>query len=199
MENKIKPSPTLKAELKAAQNKTSKPLLWIGIFSMVMFWAGLTSAYIVRADNGNWLLLNVPSIFIISTAVIITSSITMFYAYNSAKKNNYSQVTLGLLITLVLGFVFVYCQYQGWMELYSKDIVLGGKKSNASGSFFILFVLAHWAHLFGGIISLTITLLKSLRKRYNAENTLGLELCSIYWHFLDILWVYLFLFLYYIR
>ena len=199
MENKIKPSPTLKAELKAAQNKTSKPLLWIGIFSMVMFWAGLTSAYIVRADNGNWLLFNVPSIFIISTAVIITSSITMFYAYNSAKKNNYSQVTLGLLITLVLGFVFVYCQYQGWMELYSKDIVLGGKKSNASGSFFILFVLAHWAHLFGGIISLTITLLKSLRKRYNAENTLGLELCSIYWHFLDILWVYLFLFLYYIR
>ena len=199
MENKIKPSPTLKAELKAAQNKTSKPLLWIGIFSMVMFWAGLTSAYIVRADNGNWLLFNVPSIFIISTAVIITSSITMFYAYNSAKKNNYSQVTLGLLITLVLGFIFVYCQYQGWMELYSKDIVLGGKKSNASGSFFILFVLAHWAHLFGGIISLTITLLKSLRKRYNAENTLGLELCSIYWHFLDILWVYLFLFLYYIR
>ena len=126
MENKIKPSPTLKAELKAAQNKTSKPLLWIGIFSMVMFWAGLTSAYIVRADNGNWLIFNVPSIFIISTAVIITSSITMFYAYNSAKKNNYSQVTLGLLITLVLGFVFVYCQYQGWMELYSKDIVLGG-------------------------------------------------------------------------
>lgn len=199
MENKIKPSPTLKAELIAAQNKTSKPLLWIGIFSMVMFWAGLTSAYIVRADNGNWLIFNVPSIFIISTAVIITSSITLFYAYNSAKRNNYSQVTLGLLITLALGFVFVYCQYQGWMELYSKDIVLGGKKSNASGSFFILFVLAHWAHLFGGIISLTITLFKSLRKRYNAENTLGLELCSIYWHFLDILWVYLFLFLYYIR
>ncbi len=199
MEDKIKASPTYKAELKAAQNKASKPLLWIGIFSMVMFWAGLTSAYVVRADNGNWLIFNVPNIFIISTAVIITSSITMFYALNSAKKNNYTQVTIGLLITLLLGFVFVYCQYQGWMELYSKDIVMGGKKSNASGSFFILFVFAHWAHLAGGIISLTITLLKSLRKRYNAENTLGLELCSIYWHFLDILWVYLFLFLYYIR
>ena len=199
MEEKIKVSPTYKAELKAAQNKASKPLLWIGIFSMVMFWAGLTSAYVVRADNGNWLIFNVPSIFIISTAVIITSSITMFYALNSAKKNNYTQVTIGLAITLLLGFVFVYCQYHGWMDLYSKDIVMGGKKSNASGSFFILFVFAHWAHLAGGIISLTITLLKSLRKRYNAENTLGLELCSIYWHFLDILWVYLFLFLYYIR
>ena len=198
-EEKIKSSPTLKAELKAAQNKASKPLLWIGIFSMVMFWAGLTSAYVVRADNGNWLIFNVPNIFIISTAVIITSSITLFYAYNSAKKNNYSQVTLGLLLTLLLGFAFMYCQYKGWKELFNNGIVLGGKKSNASGSFFILFVFAHWAHLIGGIISLTITLLKSLRKRYNAENTLGLELCAIYWHFLDILWVYLFLFLYYIR
>ena len=93
----------------------------------------------------------------------------------------------------------MYCQYKGWKELFNNGIVLGGKKSNASGSFFILFVFAHWAHLIGGIISLTITLLKSLRKRYNAENTLGLELCAIYWHFLDILWVYLFLFLYYIR
>ena len=199
MENIIKSSSTLKSELKAAKNKASKPLLWLGIFSMVMFWAGLTSAYVVRADNGNWLIFNVPSVFIISTAVILTSSITMFYALNSAKKNNYSQVTMGLLLTLILGFVFIYCQYQGWKELFNNGIVLGGKKSNASGSFFILFVLAHWAHLIGGIISLTISLFKSLRKRYNAENTLGLELCSIYWHFLDILWVYLFLFLYYIR
>jgi len=123
----------------------------------------------------------------------------MYYALNSAKKNNYSQVTLGLAITLALGLAFVYCQYQGWMELYAKGIVMGGKASNASGSFFILFVWTHWAHLIGGIISLTITLFKSLKRRYNAENTLGLELCSIYWHFLDILWVYLFLFLYYIR
>ena len=198
-DEKIKPSPTYKSELKAAQNKASKPLLWIGIFSMVMFWAGLTSAYIVRADNGNWLIFNVPSIFIISTAVIITSSITLFFALNAAKKNNYTQVTLGLALTLILGFVFVVCQYQGWMELYAKGIYLGGKSSNASGSFFILFIWAHWAHLAGGIISLTITLLKSFRKSYNAQNTLGLELCSIYWHFLDILWVYLFLFLYYIR
>jgi cytochrome c oxidase subunit III len=199
MEEKFKPSPTLKAELKAAQNKASKPLLWIGIVSMIMFWSGLTSAYIVRADNGNWLIFNVPSVFIISTAVIITSSLTMFYAYLSAKKNNYSQVTLGLLLTLILGFVFIYCQYSGWLELFSKGIVFGGKSSNASGSFFILFVWAHWAHLVGGIISLTITLFKSLKKEYNAENRLGLELCSIYWHFLDILWVYLFLFLYFIR
>lgn len=199
MEEKIKPSPTVKAELKAAQNKAAKPLLWIGIVSMVMFWAGLTSAYIVRADNGNWLMFNVPSVFIISTAVIITSSLTMFYAFNSAKKNNYKHVTFGLLATLFLGLAFTALQYSGWKELFNSGIVFGGKQSNASGSFFILFVFAHFAHLLGGLISLTIALLKSFRRAYNAENTLGLELSSIYWHFLDILWVFLFLFLYYIR
>ena len=200
MEQKYKASPTVKAELIAAQNKASKPLLWIGIVSMVMFWAGLTSAYVVRADNGNWLLFNVPAVFIISTAVIITSSLTMFYALQSAKKNNYTHVTLALLATFILGIVFAVFQYQGWaVDLRKSGIYFGGKQSNASGSFFILFVIAHWAHLAGGLISLTITLLKSFRKAYNAQNTLGLELCSIYWHFLDILWVYLFLFLYYIR
>lgn len=199
MEEKIKPSPSYKAELQEAKRKTAKSLLWVGIIGMVMFWAGLTSAYIVRADNGNWLIFKVPDIFIISTAIIITSSLTLFYSYISARKNNFLGVNLGLLFTLILGFAFVYCQYNGWKELFYKGIVFGGKTSNASGSFFILFIFAHWAHLIGGIISLIVTLVKGLKRKYNAGNTLGLELCSIYWHFLDILWVYLFLFLYYIR
>ncbi len=199
MEEKYVASPTVNAELLAAKNKASKPLLWIGIVSMIMFWAGLTSAYIVRADNGNWLLFKVPSVFIISTAVIITSSLTMFFALNSAKQNKFKQSSLAILATLILGIAFTALQYSGWVELFNNGIVFGGKQSNASGSFFILFGFAHFAHLLGGLISLTITLLKSFRQAYNAENTLGLELCSIYWHFLDILWVFLFLFLYYIR
>ena len=80
MEEKIKPSPTYKAELKEAYNKASKPLLWVGIISIVMLFAGLTSAYVVRADNGNWLLFNLPNAFYLSTAVIVTSSITLFFA-----------------------------------------------------------------------------------------------------------------------
>ena len=88
MEEKIKPSPTYKSDLKAAQQKASKPLLWVGILSIVMLFAGLTSAYVVRADNGNWLIFNLPSAFYLSTAVIITSSITLFYALQMAKKNN---------------------------------------------------------------------------------------------------------------
>ena len=88
MEEKIKPSPLYKSDLKAAQQKASKPLLWVGILSIVMLFSGLTSAYVVRADNGNWLLFNLPNAFFLSTAVIVTSSITLFFAFQMAKKNN---------------------------------------------------------------------------------------------------------------
>jgi cytochrome c oxidase subunit 3 len=161
--------------------------------------AGLTSAYVVRADNGNWLLFELPSAFYLSTAVIITSSLTMFYAFRMAKSSNKKGIIIGLLATFILGLLFSYFQYVGWGELYSKQIVFGGKSSNASGSFLYLITFLHLLHLFAGLISLLVTLKNAIRGQYNAQNTLGLELCSIYWHFLDILWVYLFLFLYYIR
>jgi cytochrome c oxidase subunit 3 len=199
MEEKIKPSPTYKADLKAAQQKASKPLLWVGILSIVMMFAGLTSAYVVRADNGNWLLFELPSAFYLSTAVIVTSSITLFFAFQMAKKNNQKGIIFGVLATFILGLLFSYFQYAGWSELYSKHIVFGGKSSNASGSFLYLITFLHLLHLFAGLISLLVTLINAIKGKYNAQNTLGLELCSIYWHFLDILWVYLFLFLYYIR
>src|ERR1700741_2575198 len=199
MEENVKPSPTYKAELKAAQRKASKPLLWIGIVSIVMLFAGLTSAYVVRADNGNWLLFNLPNVFFVSTAIIITSSITLFISLQMAKWNNQKAVVLGLLATFILGLAFTYTQFQGWSELTQKGIVFAGKYANASGSFLYVLTGLHLAHLFGGLISVLVTLINALRRKYNSENTLGLELCSIYWHFLDILWVYLFLFLYYIR
>lgn len=196
---KIKASPTYKQELKAARQKSAKPLLWIAIISMVMFWAGLTSAYIIRADNGNWLIFNMPDIFFVSTAIIITSSITYLTAYLAIKKDNFRLSTLMVGITLLLAVAFAWCQYHGWMYLFQKGIVFGGKHSNPSGSFFILFVWAHWAHFLGGFISLVVVFIKNLRRRYSSQNYLGMELSGIYWHFLDILWVYLFLFLYYIR
>ena len=195
----FKPSPDYKSDLAAAKKKSAKALLWVGIISMMMFWAGLTSAYIVRQGNGNWLNFNMPDIFFISTALIISSSITFMFAQNAIKKNNYKGTVFGILLTLILALAFVFCQYKGWKDLYNNGIVFGGKKSNSSGSFFILFVWAHWAHLVGGIIALITVLINSLRKKYTSENALGIELCGIYWHFLDLLWVYLFLFLYFYR
>jgi cytochrome c oxidase subunit 3 len=199
MEEKIKPSPTYKADVKAAYNKTAKPLLWIGIISIVMMFAGFTSAYIVRADNGNWLLFDLPNAFYLSTAVILTSSITLFFAMQMAKRDNKKGIIFGILLTFILGISFTYCQFVGYGELIKHNIIAGGKSSNASGSFLYLLSFMHLLHLFAGLIVLLVTLKNSIKGKYNSQNTLGLELCSIYWHFLDILWVYLFLFLYFIR
>lgn len=199
MEETYKPSPNYKQELAAAKRKAAKPLLWVAITSIVMLFAGLTSAYVVRADNGNWLLFNLPNAFYLSTAVIVASSITLFMSLQMAKKNNKTGTIIGVLLTFVLGIVFTFAQFDGYSELTAKGIVFAGKYSNAAGSFLYALTGLHLLHLFGGLISLFVTLINSMRGKYTAGNTLGLELTSIYWHFLDILWVYLFLFLYFIR
>jgi cytochrome c oxidase subunit 3 len=104
-----------------------------------------------------------------------------------------------LFITFVLGLVFTYTQYLGWKELTIQGIYFLGKYSNASGSFLYLIAVVHLLHLFGGLIALLITLVKSIKNRYSAQDYLGIELSAIYWHFLDLLWIYLFLFLYFFR
>ncbi|MDX2173887.1 MAG: cytochrome c oxidase subunit 3 [Bacteroidota bacterium] len=196
---KIKNRNYRKTEIKAAERKAAKPLLWIGIVSIVMLFAGLTSAYVVRADNGNWLVFKLPDIILISTAIIITSSLTMFIAQKAIKKNNLKLTSISLFITLVLGIAFFCTQYNGWKELTNQGIYFMGKSSNASGSFLYLIALVHLLHMIGGLIALTVSLTKTLLKRYSSADFLGIELTAIYWHFLDLLWVYLFLFLYFYR
>lgn len=194
--NKIKKQNPHKAEIKAAQRKAAKPLLYIGIVSIVMLFAGLTSAYVVRADNGNWLVFSLPSISIISTGIIITSSLTMFIAQRAIKKDKYTLTSLALFATLALGIAFFFTQLEGWKQLTAQGIYFVGKYSNASGSFLYLIALVHLAHMVGGLIALMVSLTKNLLKKYSSANSLGIELTAIYWHFLDLLWVYLFLFLY---
>ena len=99
-EIKYKPSPDLKQDLLLAKRKSAKALLWIGIISMIMFWAGLTSAYIVRQNAGNWLLFNVPPMFFISTAAIITSSISFWFVQNAVKKNNNKGSKVFFIVTV---------------------------------------------------------------------------------------------------
>ncbi len=185
-----------KEELRLARRKTAKPLLYVGMVSIVMLFAGLTSAYVVRADNGNWLVFELPGIAILSTAVIITSSLTMLGAQLAIRKNNLRMTSIYLFLTLILGLAFFFTQIEGWKQLTAQQIFFVGKYSNASGSFLYLIALVHLAHMSGGVISLIVTFTKSLLKKYSAEDTLGIELTAIYWHFLDLLWVYLFLFLY---
>ncbi len=179
--------------------RTRKSMMWVGILSIIMLFGGLTSAYIVRQAEGQWLYFDVPPTFYLSTLAIIVSSLTLLPLVRFAKRGNMRGVQLSLTLTLFMGILFSYFQFQAWGELVDQGIYFGGSRSNAAGSYMYAISGVHLAHLVGGLFALLFTLFKALLNRYSPENTLGLELTAIYWHFLDILWIYLLLFLMYIR
>lgn len=184
-----------KSEEQRIHEKTRKSLLYWAIGSMVIFFSGFCSAYIVMMGNGNWLVFELPDLFYISTAVIIASSVSMYVAQRAVKTNNYKQVTAGLAITLLLGLVFCFLQFKSWSSLISNNIFFAGKGSNVAGSFMYVITFFHFLHIIFGLIALLVSFIKSTKNRYNTANYLGLTLTGIFWHFLDILWVVLFLFL----
>jgi cytochrome c oxidase subunit 3 len=186
-------------EKRATREKVAKPLLWIGMISMVMVFAALTSAYVVRMEKGDWMRFELPQMFYISTAVIMLSSVTMNWTLSSAKKNDFKNIKRAALLTLLLGIVFVVFQFKAWGVLVEQKVFFAGKYSNASGSFLYALTGLHMAHLAGGIISILVVWIKSLGQRYNSGDLLGIRLCAIFWHFLDLLWIYLFLFLLFVR
>jgi len=172
------------------ENNAKKQLLWIGMGSIVMFFAGLTSAYIVRKPEGNWLDFTLPDSFLISSAVIFISSIILFFVKPILKKNkSISPLLLGVLI---LGLLFFFFQYKGWQQLISQGVYLTGEGSNPSGSFLYVLTLAHLVHMLGGIIALVFITVKSKSNFYTIDNCLTIELTSFYWHFLALLWICLF-------
>lgn len=175
------------------QKKSLKQLLWIGIGAIVMFFAGLTSAYIVRKAEGNWLEFILPEWFLYSTIIIVLSSVLLIVAKSHLKKDK--PVTLLILATLLLGVLFSYFQFRGWQNLTTQGIFLTGEGSNVAGSFLYVITLAHLVHLLGGLIALVVTLINAREGKYTSNNYLGFELTSNYWHFLGLLWVYLFFFL----
>lgn len=171
---------------------TLKIVLWVALASIVMLFAGLTSAYMVREAEGNWVQFVLPKAFYISSILILGSSFTMQMAVSAIKKNNFQAVKRYLIVTLALGLGFVFSQFLGWSSLVDQKVYLVG---NPSGSFVYALTGLHLAHLIGGILALMLTSGKAIMEKYNANNYLGISLCAIYWHFLDGLWIYLFVFL----
>lgn len=171
---------------------TFKVLLWLAMVSMVMMFAGLTSGYIVRQAESNWNVFELPSELYISTVFIFLSSISMQYAWMAVKKNNLAGLRTGLIITLGLGLAFCFTQFTAWSKLVEAGIYFTG---NPSGSFLYVLTGLHLAHLIGGIIYLMVITTRSIQGRYHSGNNLPVELCTIFWHFLDGLWIYLFVFL----
>ncbi len=181
------------------KRKTSLQMLWVAIISMIMVFAGLTSAYIISTKREDWVSFNLPNAFYISTVLIILSSLTFLLAKRAIKNNQKSQTSLFLSLSLLLGIAFVISQFYGFKELIAAGLYFTGAQSNIATSFLYVITLTHLVHVFAAILVLIFIVFKQLSGGYTKENYLGIELGSLFWHFLDALWIYLFLFFYFIR
>lgn len=187
-------------EHKARTARSYKLLLIFAMISMTMMFAGLTSALVVSKSRPDWLKdFHMPSAFFISTAIIILCSVTIHLAKKAIKRDDRKATTSFLLATLALGLGFVYFQFQGFAQLFENHLYPVGGAGSITISFLYVLVYVHLAHLSGGIISLLIIIYNHFKQKYNSSQFLGIELGAMYWHFLDFLWIYLFLFLYFFK
>ncbi len=181
-------------------NRAKKMMLWFGIMSLIMSFAGWTSAVIVSSSRPDWLSdYPLPTAFVISTILIIISSVTFALAKISLKKGNSKMTSVWLVSTLILGIAFIINQFKGFDQIISDGYNFTGPTSNVTMSFIFLIAFVHIVHVVIGLICLLVVIYNHFKQKYSPTKMLGLELAGTFWHFIDILWVYLFLFLYFFR
>lgn len=166
--------------------------LWLFIVTVVMLFAAWTSAYIVRQSEGNWLEFDLPEIFWYTSGVIILSSVTLHWAYISAKKDELAKLKIGMVVSAVLALTFLAGQWYSWIALVDRDVFFVG---NPAGSFLYVFTGMHAVHLISGVIFLIIVLISTFRYEVHSKSMDRMEMLVTYWHFLGGLWIYLFMFL----
>jgi cytochrome c oxidase subunit 3 len=169
-----------------------KFILWLFIVTIIMIFASMTSAFIVKQADGSWLDYELPSIFWFTTSVIITSSGLLQWAYFAAKQDQFNRVKVLVGLTTLLGLVFLVGQWLSWGQLVDMDVYFVG---NPAGSFIYVLTGLHAFHLITGIVFLIIVLISAFRYRVHSKNLVRMEMCTTYWHFLGALWVYLLVFL----
>jgi cytochrome c oxidase subunit III len=183
-----------------------KFMMWLAMGSLSMAFAGLTSGYVVREAQGNWRYYKLPNLFWYSTAVILVSSITMFLGLKAFKNREMPKFKLLITTTLLLGILFGVLQCAGFYHLYHQlqQVRINGQvlnqyapvrvDGNPSESFLFIIAGLHLLHILGGIIALLFVFFRAFRTRVKIYNATGLEIVASYWHFVDILWLYLFVF-----
>ena len=186
--------PRFEAVTRRSRLHPLKMLMYIGLGSLVMMFIALTSAYIVRRASGNWLEFSIPTIFYVNTLVIVVSSLTLHAAYRAFKREAMVLYKGLLSVSFALGVAFVVLQFVGWQDLAAQGVPL---KINPSGDFIYAISWLHALHVVGGLVALAVTLLVTFlrRVRKTPARQLRLELTLIYWHFVDVLWIYLIVFL----
>lgn len=182
-----------------------KVILYLSMASILMFFAITTSALLVKkGDIVSWEAFKLPTVFYLSTAILLGSSVLMHYAKNLYAQAKFSSSRIILLLSVILSLVFIYTQYLGFQSLEAIGKPLDG---NASGSFIYVIVIAHALHIIGGVFASIIIFIRSLLNRndknfefinkMNPKRLLAMELLTIYWHFIDFIWIYLFIFFYF--
>jgi cytochrome c oxidase subunit III len=163
--------------------------LWVAMGSIIMMFAGLTSAYIVKKNQSSWLEFDLPAVFMYSTLVIILSSVTVHLATKAFKARE-----MLITVTAILGLLFMGLQVLGFMDLEARNIALTGARSNSAASFLLVITGLHMLHVLGGVIALMVIFIKAYVSSVKNYSSLSIELVGTYWHFVDILWIYLFIF-----
>lgn len=167
--------------------------MWLFIVTICMLFAAWTSAYMVKRADAGWAEVIIPQQFWINTGIIILSSFSMVWAQRSARKDSLEKVKLAISITTVLGVAFLVGQLLAWKEMVSlSEYFTGG---NVSHSFLYVLTAFHGAHIVGGVIFLIIVLISTFRYKIHSKDMTTMELCSTFWHFLGVLWLYLFTFI----
>jgi cytochrome c oxidase subunit 3 len=189
---------------KEIREKTSKPLLWIGMASIGMAFAGLTSGYVVSKSSlvsrGAWQTIALPNEFLLSTVFIILSSLLLVFASKKIRIGHYKYSTVLVGLALLFGTLFLLCQVLGWNNLIeNQGVFFTGKESRPAGSWLYVITWFHWMHALAGVIVLLVAFIRSIRGYFTKENMLQFTLSSQFWHFLGFLWVYLLLFLTFLR
>lgn len=168
--------------------------LWVAMGSMVMMFAGLTSAYIVKKNQSSWLEFNLPVLFWYSTAVILVSSFTIQMAVQAHKASEMGKYRTLITLTALLGLAFLVMQIMGFLDLESNNIALTGSRSNSAASFLLVITGLHMLHVLGGVVAILFIFIRAYNSREKAGASLPVELAATYWHFVDVLWIYLFIF-----
>lgn len=169
--------------------------LWVGMASILMMFAGFTSAYIVKRNDGNnWLEFSLPPVFWYSTAVILCSSFTIYLASKAFSARNMTRYRILITVTAALGILFTVLQWSGFEYLQRHGVKLIGRNSNPAGSFLGVITGVHMLHVLGGVVVLIVMFVRAYNSRQKNYSSLPIEVASTYWHFVDAIWIYLFIF-----
>ena len=186
--------PSAELNLVVDQNKKIHPhkfTLWVGIGAIIMMFAGLTSAYIVKREQPGWTSFTTPVAFYYSTAVILISSVTIFLAGKSFRERRMIRYRKLIGATIILGLMFMLLQILGFRSLWASGTSFHG---SGAGQFFYIIAGLHGLHVFGGVVALITLWLRAGNTRIRSYNVVPVDVVSTYWHFVDLLWIYLFIF-----